>query len=230
MNYDKEPPVEIARYREMQNALPGVDALYRLMLAQLESNLPRGGHVLIAGAGGGREVEALCNSELPFFQTGVDPSEDMLKVAQWYADQSACPDDVKLVQGTCADAQSPRDGFDAATSLLVMHFLSDDDSVSGKSAYLQEIRECLKPGATLVHTDISFDGKREFTALSPVFQRHAVLAGLDGEQMAAGANMIATLPTISPMRTEQLLHESSFEKPQLFFKTLWYHGWVARAC
>ncbi|MEP4338921.1 MAG: hypothetical protein ABJ360_21510 [Roseobacter sp.] len=33
MDYDNAPPFEITRYREMQKALPGVAALYRLTLA-----------------------------------------------------------------------------------------------------------------------------------------------------------------------------------------------------
>ncbi len=229
MDYDKEPPVEVSRYREMQKALPGVEALYRLMLAQFESALPDGGHVLVVGAGGGREVEALCNSERLFRHTGVDPSDDMLEIARWYANQSARPDDAILVRGTTADIEPPEGGFDAATSLLVMHFLPDDDCENGKSTYLREIRDRLKPGALLVHADISFKTDKEFASLSPVFQRHAVLAGLDGEQMTAGAEMIASLPIISPVRTETLLEESGFANPQLFFKTLWYHAWIARA-
>ena len=66
MDYDEEPPFEISRYRDMQKALPGVDALYRLMLAQLETGMSKGGHVFVVGAGGGREVEALCNSQTSF--------------------------------------------------------------------------------------------------------------------------------------------------------------------
>ena len=229
MDYDKNPPVEVSRYREMQKAMPGVEALYRLMLAQLEVALPEGGHVLVVGAGGGREVEALSNSTVPFRIMGVDPSGEMLDIARWYADQSARNDDAKLIQGTTADIKTPAEGFDAATSLLVMHFLAADDSENGKAAYLRAIRERLKPGALLIHADVSFDDEKELGAISPIFQRHAILSDLDGEQMAAGADMMATLPIISPARTETLLEENGFKKPSLFFKSLWYHAWVAKA-
>ena len=53
MDYDTEPPFEVANYRKMQQALPGADALYQLMRAQCEVAMPEGGHVLVAGAGGG---------------------------------------------------------------------------------------------------------------------------------------------------------------------------------
>ena len=229
MNYDEEPPVEISRYREMQKALPGVNSLYRLMLAQLETALPTGGAVLVVGAGGGREVEALCNSDVPFKVTGVDPSQDMLDIARWYAKQSARPGDAKLVQGTAADAGPPEDGFDTATSLLVMHFLPDDDGENGKRAYLTGIRENMKPGSMLIHTDISFGSRDELEDIKPTFLRHAILAGIAEDAIKGGPDMIATLPIISPQRTEQLLQECGFEKTQLFFKSLWYHGWIALA-
>ena len=227
MDYDQAPPFEIARYRELQNALPGVDALYRLMQAQLEAELHCGGEILVVGAGGGREVEALCNSVVPFQVTGVDPSKDMLKIAQWYADQSVSPEFVKLIEGTSTDVVAPDGGFDAATSLLVMHFLNDEASEHGKHAYLKAIKERLKPGGVIIHADISFDSIADFDKLKPTFLRHAMLTGLAKEDVKAGPDMIASLPIISGADTETLLTDSGFTDPQLFFQTLWYRAWVA---
>ncbi|MEP2990341.1 MAG: class I SAM-dependent methyltransferase [Parasphingorhabdus sp.] len=229
MDYDNAPPFEVARYREMQSALPGVDALYRLMLAQLEIEMKTGGHVLVVGAGGGREVEALCNSKLTFHVTGVDPSKDMLKITQWYAGQSARAENTQLLEGTTADVAAPCGGFDAATSILVMHFLKDEEGEQGKRAYLQAIRERLKPGGLFVHADISFDSNGDFERLKPVFLRHAMLVGLAEEDVKAGPGMIASLPIISRTETETLLAESGFRDAQLFFQTLWYRAWIARA-
>lgn len=229
MDFDKEPPVEVSRYREMQKAFPGVDSFYRLVLSQLETQLPEGGHIFVVGAGGGREVEALCNSDLPFAVTGVDPSEDMLGIAQWYAHQSTRPDGVQLIRGTTADVDPPKGGFDAATSLLVMHFLPDNEGENGKRAYLRAIRERLKPGALLIHADVSFGRSEEFESIKPTFLRHAVLAGFDEEAIKAGPEMIAKLPIISPARTELLLDECGFRRPQILFQSLWYRAWIAFA-
>ena len=66
-------------------------------------------------------------------------------------------------------------------------------------------------------------------ALTPIFIRHAVLAGLDEEVMTGGAKMIATLPIISRSRTEMLFLETGFSGPRLFFQSLWYRGWAAHA-
>ena len=229
MNYDEEAPFDIARYREMQKALPGVDALYRLALAHLETALPQGGRVLIVGAGGGREVEALAGSDVPFLATGVDPSADMLAIARWYADAGPRPEAVTLVQGVAKDVAAPAGGFDAATSMLVMHFLADDASDAGKSSYLGTIRERLRPGALLLHADVSFDDDDARTAFTPVFMRYAALAGLDEEAAAAGPGVMETMPIISARRTEDLLTANGFGEPRLFFQALWYRAWGAKA-
>ena len=84
MNYDEAPPCSVSRYREMQKALPGVDALQRLVCAHLEAASPAGGMVLVVGAGGGRDVEAIAASMLPFRIAGVAPSIALLDIARAY--------------------------------------------------------------------------------------------------------------------------------------------------
>jgi tRNA (cmo5U34)-methyltransferase len=44
----------------------------------MDVSLPTGAEVLIVGAGGGREIEALAPSDKAYRLTGVDPSGDML--------------------------------------------------------------------------------------------------------------------------------------------------------
>ncbi|MEL7108424.1 MAG: class I SAM-dependent methyltransferase [Pseudomonadota bacterium] len=227
MNYDEEAPFEIAQYREMQKALPGVEALYSLMLAQIEIALPAGGQVLVVGAGGGREVEALLASEIPFDVVGVDPSNDMLDIARWYSQQSERPEKAKLIQGLTKDVPRPDGGFDAATSVLVMHFLPDDDSEGGKLAYLKSIRERLKPDGLIIHADVSFETNH--ADIAPVFLRHARLAGLPEETMSAAPKAISTMPIIGTSRLADLYKSAGFSLPELFFQTLWYRAWYARA-
>ncbi|MEO1656728.1 MAG: class I SAM-dependent methyltransferase [Pseudomonadota bacterium] len=227
MNYDEDAPFEVTRYREMQKALPGYDALYRLTRARLETALMPRSHVLVVGAGGGREVEALSQSDHQFQITGVDPSQDMLSIAEWYASRAKMGSQVKLVQGTAEDTVAPKDGFAAATSLLVMHFLPDEENENGKAAYLQSIRSRLRSGATLVHADVSYTD--EFAMFAPVFSQHAELAGLDPDAARVGPQTIQTMPIISPERTKVLLKATGFASIRPFFQTLWYRGWFATA-
>jgi len=228
MNYDDDPPFAVGRYREMQKAFPGADALYRLARAQIETALPQGGSVLIVGAGGGREIEALAASRCGFALTGVDPSADMIALARLHAD-AAGTGAAALIQGRAADVAPPPGGFDAATGFLVMHFLTDDDGPDGKAAHLRAIRARLRPGARYLHADIAFDGPDEQAATTPVFLRHAALAGLSDEDAAIGPKAIADMPIVSLTRTEALFAAAGFGRPRLFFQALWYRAWTAEA-
>ena len=227
MNYDEDAPFEVAQYREMQKALPGVEALYSLMLAHIEIALPSGGPVLVVGAGGGREIEALLASETSFDVVGVDPSKDMLDIAHLYAERSALKHNVKLIQGLTGDVPKPDGGFVAATSMLVMHFLPDDDSEGGKLAFLKSIRDRVEVNGILIHADVCFENNQ--ADISPVFLRHARLAGLPDETMNAVPKAIAGMPIISASRMSELFQAAGFSPPDLFFQTLWYRAWTARA-
>ena len=228
MNYDEDAPFEVSRYREMQKALPGVDALYDLMLARIMTALPQGGSVLVVGAGGGREVEAFGQADTAFEVTGVDPSADMLSIARWYAERARNAEAITLIQGMTTDIEPPSGGFDAATSILVMHFLPDDETDGGKVAYLSAIKDRLRVGATFVHVDVSM-APGDAGAMEPIFMQHARGMGLDEAGVAAGPRTMATMPIITPSRTEALLKVAGFGDVRPFFQTLWYRGWFATA-
>ena len=229
MDYDNDLAFAVERYREMQKALPGADALYRLSQAQFELSLPAHAHILIVGAGGGREIETLGESEKTFTLTGVDPSQDMLHIAKHYRSLGTASDRTSLLHGTVNDVNAPEGGFDAATSLLVMHFLPDNDGPDGKLCYLRAIRERIKTGAPFMLADVSYDSDAEFDAMQPMFLTHAELAGLDRNLVVEAPGMIKTMPTISSARTAELLLEAGFREPQLLFQTLWYRGWSTTA-
>lgn len=231
MNDGDTLPFAAADYRKMQSALPGVDALYRLMHAAIETTLTNGNAVLIMGAGGGREIEALCQSRLNFQITAVDPSESMLTLARAYAQHYQVEHRVNFVHGLIDDVPADKhrlvsNGYAAATSMLVMHFIDDDGS---KRAYLRAIRRRLRPGAVLVLADVCFESAEEFTALQPLFVHHAELAGLSGQQARTALEVIAELPVIRPARTLELLSEAGFTTIQPLFQTLWYRAWSCRA-
>lgn len=230
LNHDDTMPFAAADYRRMQSALPGVDALYRLMRAAIETTLPDGVAVLILGAGGGREIEALSESRLNFQMTAVDPSEPMLNLARSYAKQYQVEDRVDFVHGLIDDVplsdQQPAAAYAAATSMLVMHFIDDDGS---KRAYLRAIRRRLRPGAVLVLADVCFESAEEFTALQPLFLQHAELVGLPEQQARLAPEMIAQLPVIGPTRTLRLLSEAGFASARPLFQTLWYRAWWCHA-
>ena len=227
MNFDDDDvPVKIADYRRMQAAIPGVDGFYRLLGAIGGVCFPAGGRVLVVGAGGGRELETLGSDPKGFSFLAVDPSSQMLAVARTFAEAAGCLDRTTFLQGEVFDVPGSAGPFDAATSLLVMHFLADDGA---KLAYLKAIREHLKPGALYVHADTSFDDAATFERLEPVFLRHAELAGLSPDDMAVWPSIIADAPIIGEARTLDLFRQAGFVQPTPYFRGLWYRGWLCIA-
>ena len=125
VDYDQEPPFPVAEYRAMQRAIPGVEALYLLVRAALDSLLQEQARVLLVGAGGGREIETLAPSPKGYSFIAVDPAVAMLDQARACAAACAAQDRTMFIPGLVYDVpEQPL--CDAATSLLVMHLLADD--------------------------------------------------------------------------------------------------------
>lgn len=216
----------IVQYREMQRAVPGVGGLYALLRAAIEKQLPKGGHLLIVGAGGGREIEELAESKKTYRVTAVDPSADNLEGAKHIAEKSCMMDRVRFVQGRVEDLAAVEHAFDAASSLLVMHGLPDDGS---KLSYLKAIHSRLAPGAALVHADVCVETTAEFDAMVPLYQHHAARQGIDPELAAIDPRVIPSLPIINGARTKDLFEEAGFSHAQEVFRSLWYRCWVSTA-
>ncbi len=144
MDYDDSPPMPVDRYLEAQRVIPGVETLYAVLRSVLDANCAPGARVLVIGAGGGREVEALLPSPRRYRLLGIDPSADMLAIAKGFVTDDAR---VELRQAMLEDV--PERDFDAATCCLVMHFLPDDGT---KLAFLRKsttascpARRCCSP-------------------------------------------------------------------------------------
>jgi tRNA (cmo5U34)-methyltransferase len=231
-DYDKAPPMPVSDYRRFQNVIPGVGGLYRSVRAIMDATLPDNARILIAGAGAGREVETLGASSKEFRLTGFDPSADMLALASTFAEAPNLKDRVKLINGIVDDVESDPP-FDAATSILVMHFLPDDGA---KERYLNAIRRRLKSGAPYVHVDVSFDDRAMFDRLAPAVREHALIVALpeavaDGPaahigRMAFGEGVSSI---VSEARTRALMDAAGFENVTPFFRGFWYAGWWAEA-
>jgi tRNA (cmo5U34)-methyltransferase len=227
MARQKEPQplmMPVAHYRDWQRVVPGLDGLYNGMRAILEAELPEAAEVLIVGAGGGREIEQLAASPRDFRLSGIDPSPEMLALAAQFAGAAR----VTLVQGVVDDLPAER-LFDAATSLLVMHFLP---GLAEKRAYLRSIRTRLRPGAPYLHADVSLEGAAHFARLAPAFGSHARLMGFDDSFAEGATGMLAQMTdgrAISEAATLNLFGECGFRLVSPFFRGLWYAGWWAEA-
>lgn len=203
--------------------VPGFFSLHRMTSMLLAERTPSNGRVLVLGAGGGLEIKALAEAHPGWSFDGVDPSADMLRVAEQVT--AAYSDRVRLIQGYIDGA--PEGPFDAATSLLTFHFIPREQ----RAETLGQIHRRLKQGAPFVLAHISFPQTEPERARW--IARHVAFGMPDGTtdaQMERSRQAIATRLTIlAPEEEEAMLREAGFTDVSLFYAGLSFRGWVAYA-
>jgi tRNA (cmo5U34)-methyltransferase len=189
----------------------------------LAERTPQDGRVLVLGAGGGQELKAMAETHPGWSFDGVDPSGDMLRVAVQVAGPHAAR--MRFHQGYIDDA--PGGLFDAATSILVFHFIPHDQRLET----LKQVRRRLRDGAPLVLVHLSFpqtDPERSIW-----IDRHVAFGlsnGLAPADAARARQAISSgLTILSPEEDVAMLRLAGFSNASLFYAGLSIRGWVAYA-
>jgi tRNA (cmo5U34)-methyltransferase len=224
-DFDANPNMPADNYDVVvRQSIPGYDALMSMLAALFHIYLADDAHILIVAAGGGNEISTLGQTHPGWQFTGVDPSEKMLAVAQSKVESLGLGDRVTLHQGIVQDL--PPFPFNAATSLLVMHFLPDDGT---KLDYLQAIAARLQSGSPFVLVDMQGDKQsEEFKRLADGWQARAKMAGMVTERLAETRDKIHQhLPCIPEPRTLELLEQAGFRGMTRFYTGFTFAGWLA---
>nr|WP_314442050.1 methyltransferase [uncultured Sphingomonas sp.] len=201
--------------------LPGFDALHRMTIILLQERLGPSAELLVLGAGGGLELDAMARAEPGWRFVGVDPSGPMLDLARARLGNAA--ERVTLVEGLIDDA--PAGPFDGATCLLTLHFLPPQERVETLIA----LRARLRPGTPLVVAHGSFP-QHEREQWLQRYAAYARTSGVPAEQAElARARVAAEVNMLDPAEDERLLAEAGFSQVALFFAAFTWRGWVATA-
>jgi tRNA (cmo5U34)-methyltransferase len=217
-------PQAVARYAERPPRLvPGFDSLHRMAEVLLAERAPDDARVLVLGAGGGLELRAFAQARPGWTFDGVDPSAEMLRLAERALGPLAAR--ARLHQGYIDDA--PAGPFDAATCLLTLHFVAPE----ARRRTLAAVRRRLKRGAPSVVAHLSVpQGEGERALWLSRYAAFAVASGVAPEHAATASTAIdAQLTVLTPEQDEALLREAGFEDVSLFYAGLAFRGWVAYA-
>lgn len=209
-------PQLVARYAEgPPRIVPGFDAMQRMTRLLLAERVPDDGRVLVVGAGGGLELKAFAEAHPDWTFDGIDPSAEMLQLAQQTLGSIITR--VNLHHGYTEDA--PEGPFDGATCLMTMHFLSLEE----RQRMTAEVHGRLKPGAPFVvaHFCIPQDGERAVW-----LSRYATYADIDAAQAAA---IDAHLNILAPEQDEAILRGAGFSNVSQFYAGFTFRGWVGYA-
>jgi tRNA (cmo5U34)-methyltransferase len=217
-------PEAVSRYSEgPPRYVPGFADLHRMAAILLAERAPPVARVLVLGAGGGLELKAFAEAQSGWTFDGVDPSAEMLGLAERTLGPLAAH--VRLHKGYIQDA--PEEPFDAATCLLTLHFLPPDERLQT----LREIRRRLNPGAPFVAAHSSFpQGKGERSVWLRRYAAFAIASGADPAEVEnARAAVEAHLNILAPEQDEAILRDAGFSDVAPFYAAFTWRGWVAYA-
>src|SRR5690606_19475400 len=112
----------------------------------------------------------------------------------------------QLVEGT-VESLPKTSAFDAATLVLVMHFLPDDGA---KLRLLQSITHRLRSGSPLVLVDM-FREPETFDRYLHILEKHLVQMGIAGNRIDDGlAHIRNDIHSVPEQRIKALLQEAGF--------------------
>jgi tRNA (cmo5U34)-methyltransferase len=227
-----DPPVDAAdferraeRYdRDAEVAIPGYRTLHELATALLRGSLPIEARVLVAGAGTGMELAVLGSAAPGWRLTGVDPSAAMLDRARRRIAGAGLERRVELHHGYVSSLPAGP-GYDAATLLLVLHFLPDDGA---KLALLRSLADRLEPGAPLVLADLHGEpGTPAFEGLFRAWGESMRAAGAPDDEVAKGLQAaLDSVHFVGESRMAALLAEAGFGLPVRFWGGLLFGAWI----
>ena len=189
-------PQAVARYAAGPPRLvPGFADLQCMVMLLLAERAPDDARVLVLGAGGGLEIKAFAVARPGWWFDGVDPSAEMINLAQATLGSFAAR--TRLHHGLIDSA--PEGPFDAATCILTLHFVEREERLRT----LRELRRRLKPGAPFAVAHFSFpqgaDNRNLWLARYAAF---AVASGVEPSQAENARSMIAArLPILAPRTT-----------------------------
>src|SRR5215203_5721197 len=211
---------------QIRMVVPGYEALHSIVCSLLQLELKKQASLLIAGAGTGTEIVKLGESSPGWRFMGVDPSADMVTVAHQRVSERGISERVDLYEGLVHQLSSS-ELFDAATLILVLHFVPDDGE---KLRLLRSISSRLKPGAPFVIADLHGDRTSgRFWRFIAAWKNRQAALGMTGEEIEGlFENILSEIQFIPAKRIETLMYEAGFDDIEPFYGTLLLGGWVAR--
>lgn len=211
----------------VRRTLPTYDSLFRLVQAYFRKHIENNADVLIVGAGGGTELAILGPQNTQWTFTAVDPAAPMLDLARDKAQRLQLTERVEFIEGTIDDVQTDT-LYDAATFMLVLHFIQDD---AEKIQQLKRIRQRLKPGAPFVLATMYGNPKSaEFDELFLLWKAYWLdTTDLTGEEVDEMETTVRGLSFIPEEKIVAMLRETGFGNIAKFFTTNMFGGWVCRA-
>jgi tRNA (cmo5U34)-methyltransferase len=225
-NFDKTPPIKVEEYdKSIRLFCPAYEEMFKLTHSSLRARLPEKAGILIVGAGTGMEICEFTPLNPGWSFKGVDPSQDMLDITTTKLCDNNLSNHIELIKGYVDDLED-KETFDAATSILVMHFHKDDGS---KLEFLKSISKRLKHGAPFVLIDGYGDpSSKEFIELIASWKQYPVIHGVPKEAVETAFNevIMKMVRFVPETRILELMKFAGFTGTFKFYSGFLYGGWI----
>lgn len=214
-----------ARYDTLiRQVVPGYDDLHLAILALL-AGVPDGANAMVVGVGSGSELVTLGRGRAGWRFTGVEPSEQMIRITESRLERAGLRDRVQMHHGYTDDLPDEAQ-FDVATLVCVLHFLPDDGR---KLALLRSVAARLRRGASFVLVDGCGDrGTEEFRRDWDGWMEFIRQKGLTGTELDAYRRQVEQGVHFAPWpRVVELLEAAGFRDIHPFYRAFVFGGWLA---
>lgn len=230
-----EAKVEFDRERaeqydlDIRKAIPGYESLHSMAHSLLQTSLDEDARLLVVGSGTGMELINFAQLNPQWMLTGVEPSVEMMAIAKLELKQKELAHRVKLHTGYIVSCPQT-EPMDAATLILVMHFLPDDEA---KLQLLKDIAQHLKPGAKLILADLHGDRSAAYFNQFIKAWQSLYFSQLDHEsRVKAEANFVTSINNsiyfVTEARIIELLKAAGFDRVTKFYNAFLFGGWIAQ--
>ena len=214
---------------DIRKAIPGYEALHSMAQSLLATNLSTSANLLIVGSGTGMELINYAQQHPQWSLTGIDPSAEMMAIAKQELANQKLLDRINLHTGYINTLPETKP-MDAATLMLVMHFVKDDGS---KLQLLKDIVRHLKPGAQFVLADLFGDKSAPYFAKYSKAWQNLYSSQLDDTaRVEAEAKFAASINNsiyfVTETRIIELLNIAGFNNVTKFYNAFLFGGWTAQ--
>ena len=197
-----------------------------LFIRAILSELPVDAQILCVGVGTGSELINLAQAFPQWQFTAVEPAIPMLDICRQKAEKHGITSRCTFHEGYL-DSLPLSDLFDAATCLVVSHFIIQKDE---RRNFFNQIALRLRPQGYLINSDLVSDiSTSNYQSLLEVWLRMMKSAELpeeDIKKMIDGYGRdVAVLP---PQEVASIITSAGFDTPVLFYQNLLIHAWYSR--
>lgn len=214
---------------DIRKAIPGYESLHGMAQSLLQTSLSGSAKLLIVGSGTGMELVNYSKVNPSWSLTGVDPSSEMMAIAQSAIVEGKLQERVNLHTG-CVNSLPETEPMDAATLILVMHFLSDDGA---KLQLLKDIAQRLKSGAKFIIVDLHGDKSASYFSQFFKAWQNFYFSQLDDEtrtevEARFQPSINNSMYFVTEARIIELLQMAGFGQVTKFYHAFLFGGWIAQ--